>query len=116
MAQAVPSYLLALAEARTTVWTATGTEVSDWWRKRENVRATLNKVAQRYELEVSNVGDATVEGATIDIFHPRAARVALTPTKAWLPEATVRRIDDFRSQLIFGSLGKGHHGYTVVFE
>jgi peptidoglycan/xylan/chitin deacetylase (PgdA/CDA1 family) len=116
MAQAVPTYLLSLAEARSQVWLATGAEVADWWRKRENVRVTLSKVGQRYELEVSNTGEPAVEGATIDIYHPHASKVVVTSTKAWLPEATVRRVDEFRSQVVFGSLPKGHHGYTLVFE
>jgi len=116
MSQAVPTYLLALAEAKNQVWLATGSEVADWWRKRENIRVTLSTIGQRYELEVSNVGDPTIEGATIDIYHPRAAKVALTPSKAWMPEATVRKVDDFRSQVIFGALTKGHHGYKLVFE
>jgi hypothetical protein len=116
MAQAVPAYILALAEVKNQVWLATGSEVADWWRKRENIRVTLSTTGQRYELEVSNIGDATIEGATIDVYHPRAAKVAVSATKAWMPEATVRRVDDFRSQVVFGSLTKGHHGYKMVFE
>jgi hypothetical protein len=88
------------------VWLATGSEVAEWWRKRENIRVTLSTTGQRYELEVSNIGDATIEGATIDVYHPRAAKVVVSATKAWMPEATVRRVDEFRSQVVFGSLTK----------
>ena len=116
LAQAVPAYLLALAEVKSQVWLATGTEVADWWRKRDNVRVTLSTLGKRFELEVSNVGEANVEGATVNVYHPRASSVIVTPTKAWMPDATVRRIDDFRSQVVFGSLGKGHYGYKLVFE
>ena len=116
MSQAVPAYLLSLAELKQQVWFPTGTEVADWWRKRDNVRVALNTVGKRYELEVSNVGDTNVEGATILIFHPHPASVTVTATKAWMPEATVRKLDDTRSQVIFGALGKGHFGYTLVFE
>jgi peptidoglycan/xylan/chitin deacetylase (PgdA/CDA1 family) len=116
MSQAVPAYLLSLAESKGQVWLATGSEIADWWRKRENVRVALSASGKRFELEVSNVGDATVEGATIDVFHPRASKLTITATKAWLPEATVRRVDEFRSQIVFGNLSKGHHGYKVVFE
>ena len=116
MAQAIPAYILALAEVKNDVWLATGSEIADWWRKRDNVRVTLSTAGSRYELEVSNVADATVEGATIDVFHPRASKVVVTPTKAWQPEATVRKVDEFRSQVVFGSLPKGHHGYKLVFE
>ncbi len=116
MSQAVPAYLLSLAELKQQVWFPTGTEVADWWRKRDNVRVTLNSVGSRYELEVSNVGDANVEGATVTVFHPQAATVTVTATKAWMPEATVRKVDDMRSQVIFGALGKGHFGYTLVFQ
>jgi hypothetical protein len=116
MAQATPAYLLSLAEVKGRVWLATCAEVADWWRKRDNVRAQLTAVGMRYELEVSNVGDATVEGATVNVYHPRASTVVVTPTKAWMPDATVRRLDDYRSQVIFGSLGTGHHAYKLVFQ
>lgn len=116
MSQAVPAYLLALAELRSRVWLAGGTEIADWWRKRDNLRLSLSAIGKRYELEISNVGDATVEGATTLIYHPRAANVSITPTKAWMPESKVRRLDDFTSQVVFGGIGKGHYAYTLAFE
>jgi hypothetical protein len=116
MAQAIPAYLLSLAEYKGQVWMPTAAEVADWWRKRDNIRATLNGVGMRYELEVSNIGEHPVEGATVNVYHPRAASVALTPTKAWMPEATVRRVDDFRSQVIFGPMSQGHFAYKLVFQ
>ena len=116
MSQAVPAYLLALAELRPRVWLATGGEVADWWRKRENVKVSLNALGKRYEIEISNLGEDSVEGATAIVYHPRAATVTVAPTKAWTPEATVRRIDEFSSQVTFGAVGKGHYGYKLVFE
>jgi peptidoglycan/xylan/chitin deacetylase (PgdA/CDA1 family) len=116
MSQAVPAYLLELAEQRQRVWLATGSEVADWWRKRVNLRASLNAIGKRYELEVSNVGEAPVEGATVLVYHPRSATVVVSATKAWMPEATVRRVDEFSSQVLFGAVGPGHHQYTLVFE
>ncbi len=116
MSQAVPAYLLSLAEVKNQVWLATGADIADWWRKRSNVKVTLNTTGKRYELEVSNLGDATVEGATVTVYLPRASNIVVTPTKAWMPEATVRRVDDFRAQVVFGTLAKGHYAYTLVFE
>jgi hypothetical protein len=68
------------------------------------------------ELEISNVGDAAVEGATAVIYHPRAATVKIDPTKAWMPDVEVRRIDDFRSLAIFKTIRSGHYPYKLVFE
>ena len=116
MSQAVPAYLLSLAELRQQIWFPTGTEVADWWRKRDNLRVALSSSGKRYELEVSNVGDVNVEGATVLVYHPYPATVTLTATKAWMPEATVRKLDDMRSQVIFASIGKGHFGYTLAFQ
>jgi peptidoglycan/xylan/chitin deacetylase (PgdA/CDA1 family) len=116
MSQAVPAYLLTLAELRQQIWFPTGTEVSDWWRKRDNFRVALSSSGKRYELEVSNVGETNIEGATVMIYHPYPTTVTLTPTKAWMPEATIRKLDDMRSQVIFASVGKGHFGYTLGFQ
>lgn len=116
MSQAVPAYLLALAELRPRVWLATAGEVADWWRKRENVKVALNVLGKRYELEVSNLGDASVEGITAIVYHPKALSVSVAPTKAFMAEATVRRVDDFSSLVVFGPIGNGHHAYTLVFE
>ena len=116
MSQAVPAYLLTLAELRPRVWLATGSELADWWRKRENVKVSLNALGKRYEIEISNLGEDSVEGVTAIVYHPRAATVSVAPTKAWTPEATVRRIDEFSSQITFGPVGKGHHAYKLVFE
>jgi len=116
MSQAVPAYLLELAALRQRVWLATGTEVADWWRKRTNLRVSLNAIGKRYELEISNEGDAAVEGATVLVYAPRAANVAVSATRAWSPETTVRRVDEFSSLVLFGAIGSGHHQYTIAFE
>jgi peptidoglycan/xylan/chitin deacetylase (PgdA/CDA1 family) len=116
MSQAVPAYLLSLAEVKSQLWLTTGSEVAEWWRKRENVRATLTTSGKRYELEVSNVSEVAVEGATVNVYHPRSSNVIITPTKAWMPEAKVQHVDQFRSQIVFGSMGNGHFSYKLVFE
>jgi hypothetical protein len=116
MAQAVPAYLLTLAEMRDRVWLATASEVADWWRKRYDLRVSLNVIGKRQELEISNVGEATIEGATAIVYHPRVSNVTISPTKAWMPEATVKRIDEFSSRVVFGSMGKGDYAYKLVFE
>jgi peptidoglycan/xylan/chitin deacetylase (PgdA/CDA1 family) len=116
MAQAVPTYLLALAAQQNRVWIATGSDLAQWWRLRENMRVSLQFIGQRMELEISNVGDAAVEGATAVIYHPRAATVKIDPTKAWMPDVEVRRIDDFRSLAIFKTIRSGHYPYKLVFE
>ena len=116
ISQAAPAYLLSLAELRSRVWLTTGGELADWWRKRENLGVTLSILGKRYELEVSNLGEENVEGATAIVYHPRAATVVVTPTKAWMPDATVRRVDDFSSQILFGTIRKGNYAYKLVFE
>ena len=55
-------------------------------------------------------------GATALVYHPRQSTVTITPTKAWLPDTAVRRVDEFTSQVVFGSIGTGHHQYTLAFE
>lgn len=116
MSQAVPAYLLSLAEHKNRIWMATGGELAEWWRKRDSIRVSLNILGQRHELEISNVGETSVEGATAILYHPRATTVLVSPTKAWMPDATVRRIDDFSSQVVFGAIRKGHYAYKLVFQ
>jgi hypothetical protein len=76
----------------------------------------VSEIGKRYELEISNVAEEAVSGATAMVYHPRASNVSVRPTKAFLPDATVRRVDEFSSQIVFGSIGKGHFAYTLVFE
>ena len=116
MSQAVPAYLLDLAELRPRVWLATGNEIADWWRRRADLRVSLNAIGKRYELEVSNVGETPVEGGTVMVYVPHASNVTVAATKAWMPEANVRRVDEFSFQVLFGAIGPGHHQYTLAFE
>lgn len=116
LAQAVPSYLVALVGQKDRVWIATANDVAEWWRKREEISVKIAIVGQRQELEISNTGGSSVEGVTAIVYHPRASQVVVGATKAWTPEATVRRIDDFRSLILFGSVRSGHYAYKLVFE
>jgi len=116
MQQAMPSYLIALAEQRKTVWLATGMEISQWWHQRDLLRANLALHGTRQELELSYYGKDSIINPTGVGLHPYQSKGTLSATKAWIPRATVRRLDDYRSAVVFDEVKKGHYAYQVVFE
>ncbi len=116
MRQAMPSYLIALAEQRKTVWLATGTELAQWWRQRDLLRANLTLRGTRQELELSYYGKDPVIHPTVVVLHPYKSKLVLSATKAWIPRPTVHRLDDYRSAVVFDEVKKGHYAYQVVFE
>jgi len=116
MHQAMPSYLVALAEQRKTVWLAAGTEIAQWWRQRDHLRTNLALHGTRQELELSYYGTDPILNPTVVVLHPYKSRLTLSATKAWIPRPTVRRLDDYRSAVVFDEVKKGHYAYQVVFE
>lgn len=114
--RAVAPWLLTLADKRGKVWVATGGEVADWWRKREHLRANLSTYGKRYEIEISNHGPSAVEGAAVTVLHPDRGTIRLTPTKAWMPEATVQVVDPYRTRIVLGRLRPGNYAYHLTFE
>jgi peptidoglycan/xylan/chitin deacetylase (PgdA/CDA1 family) len=116
MQQAMATMLIALAQQRRNLWLATGSELAQWWQQRSQLRTQLTTVGTRKELELSNVGAQPVRNATVIVTHPRASSFILKPTKAWIPQATVFRLDAYRSAVVFDEIKPGNYAYQALFE
>lgn len=120
LAQAMPAYLDQVAKDSRAglLWTASAGDVDHWWRERRRVRISANVMrGQRLEMNITVTGDKPVKDATIDVFLPsRNALPVVRGSKVGAVVPQIRRIDDFRSQFVFGSLAPGDYSYQVNFS
>lgn len=116
MQQAMAPLLIALAQQRRNLWLATGSELAQWWQERSQLRTQLTTVGTRKELELSNVGSQPVRNATVIVTHPPKSSLILKPSKAWIPQATVLRLDAYRSAVVFDEIKPGNYAYQALFE
>lgn len=116
MQQAVAPLLIMLAENRSQLWLATGSEIAHWWLQRSQLTTQLTLVGSRQELELSYRGADPVKNAKIIVVHPRQSSLSVKPTKAWIPAATVYPIDAYRSAIVFDEIKPGNYAYQLRFE
>lgn len=117
MAKLTPPYIKRLQQHRDTVWAASGEEIEAWWRARERVvHEPFKSTLPHFSFDVRAPG--YVKGAKFFVTHP-AMDVALKSVKANSPEAPqpeLKRIDAYRSALIFKQeLKAGHYDYSLEF-
>lgn len=116
MTKLTPPYLKRLQESRTAVWVGRGDEITAWWRARERVSLKpAEPGAKSFEFTVRAPG--TPAGLSLFVTHPAAAAVpkSVTPATAGMPQPLVKRIDAFRSALIFDRLDAGNYAYSLQF-
>lgn len=116
MAKITPPYLKQLRQQRDQIWIAPGREVAEWWRSRERVVYQPTKGATSLAFDVRAPGN--VNGVTFVVTHPafdigpKAIRAGSTN----LPLPELKRIDAFRSMVIFRQeLKAGSYAYSVEF-
>ena len=116
MTQLVPGYLKRLNERRSEIWVARGDEITAWWRARRRI-SVKPSTAPGKSLEFSVAAPGGVIGASFFVTHPAADVMPKTvlPTIAGLPLPHVRKIDAFRSALVFERLDAGNYAYEVKF-
>ena len=117
MAKLTPPYIKRLQEHRHDVWTASGEEIEAWWRARDRVvLQSLQALSTRFSFEVRAPGG--VKGLSFFVTHP-AMDVGLkkvTPTTPEMPQPEVKRVDAYRSIVIFkDELKVGSYVYNVGF-
>ncbi len=117
MTKITPPYIKRLQQRTDDVWTATGTEITDWWQARERVvYRPVRGTGNRLSFEVRDPGK--VKGLTFFVTHPALGAgprsiAAVTPN-APLPE--LKRIDAFRTAVIFKQeLNAGSYAYSLDF-
>ena len=117
MAKLTPPYIKRLQQHRDTVWAASGEEIEAWWRARERVvHEPFKSTLPHFSFDVRAPGH--VKGVKFFVTHP-AIDVVLKSVKASSPEAPqpeLKRIDAYRSALIFKQeLKAGHYDYSLEF-
>ena len=117
MAQLTPPYIKRLQEHRHDVWTASGEEIEAWWRARDRVVfQPLHAVSTRFSFEVRAPGG--VKGLSFFVTHPvmDVSLKKISPATPDLPQPEVKRVDAYRSIVIFkDELKVGNYVYNVGF-
>lgn len=120
LAQAMPAYLAQVARYSRdgVLWVASAGDINHWWRERRRIQISASVLrGQRLEMNITVTGDKPVKGATIDVFLPsRNAELVVRGSKVGAVVPEIRRVDDFRSQFVFGSLAPGDYSYQVNFS
>lgn len=117
MAKLTPPYVKRLQQHRDTVWAASGEELEAWWRIRERVvHEPFKSTLANFSFDVRAPGN--VKGVKFFVTHP-AVDGAPKSVKASSPDAPqpeLKRIDAYRSALVFKQeLKAGHYAYSLEF-
>ncbi|MEO7200607.1 MAG: polysaccharide deacetylase family protein, partial [Dokdonella sp.] len=120
LVQAMPAYLAQVATySRVGVlWAVPAGDINHWWRERRRFRIAASVLrGQRLQMDITVTGHKPVKGATIDVFLPNRKDVPVVRgSKVGAVAPEIRRVDDFRSQFVFGSLAPGDYSYQVNFS
>ena len=115
MRQTMTSYLSKVATYKDRLWIARGDEITEWWRNREKF-----KVLQAEQSDVVGFSLTTkspkIEGAAVFITLPTINAVPSVLVKnGSAMKFKIKRIDDFRSAIIFDKLDAGDSTFSVTF-
>lgn len=117
MTRLLPVYIRKIQQHAGVVWTAPGGEIAAWWRARDRViQKSARGDASSLNFEVKPPGDIT--GLTFMVVHPLAGEIpkAVTVGGKEMPQPELRRIDAFRSAIVFkDALKPGLYEYTVSY-
>jgi len=116
MTKITPPYLKKLQQQRDQIWIAPGREIAEWWRSRERVVYRPVKGAASVVFDVKAPGN--VKGITFVVTHPAfdVGPKAIRASSANLPLPEIKRVDAYRSTLIFRQeLKVGSYAYSLEF-
>ncbi len=117
MTKLVPPYIKALRQHKGDVWTASGEEIANWWRARERVvYKPVRASTTRLVFDVRGPGNVT--GLTFFVTHPAIdmGPRSITAVSEMAPQPELRRVDAYRSMLIFRQeLKPGNYAYALEF-
>ncbi len=117
MAKLTPPYIKRLQQHREDIFVASGEEIEAWWRARDRVTQKVEKgPATKLVFDVRSPGN--VKGVTFFVTHAVAEAVlkAVKPTKPDTPQPELKRIDAYRSAIIFRQeLKAGRYEYSLEF-
>lgn len=117
MAKLTPPYIKRLQEHRDDIFVGSGTDIESWWRARERVIHTPGKqAATSLIFDVRAPGN--VKGATFFVTHSFAEGLlkSVKANQPGLPQPEVRRLDAYRSAIVFRQeLKVGRYDYSLEF-
>jgi hypothetical protein len=114
MRKLMPVYLQSLKQRKEEIWITTGIEISQWWRAR--TRVTLDSSSEQFTFQVTEPGIS--QSMSFFITHPKAdnALLQIQAMNPGLPAPQIKRIDAFRSAIIFKPLAAGKYAYQIQFQ
>jgi hypothetical protein len=99
------------------MWLATAGQVSDWWRERDRFKIAYQQLGQRVEFNVTVTGNKPVTGGSLTVMLPQKGVLpTVRALKIGMKEPVVRKIDDYRSSIVFETLDPGNYAYLVTFS
>lgn len=117
MTKMMPTYLQRLRQNADAVWVVSGEEIAGWWRARERViHRPAKDGSTGLVFEVRAPGN--VKGLTFYVTHPSSNKVprSVVPEGSNAPQPELRRIDAYRSALVFSQeLKTGNYAYKIEF-
>lgn len=117
MAKLTPPYIKRLQQHREDIFVASGEDLEAWWRARERVTQRVEKgPATKLVFDVRSPGN--VKGVTFFVTHAVAEGVlkAVKPGRPDAPQPVIKRIDAYRSAVIFRQeLKPGRYDYSLEF-
>ena len=115
--KATPTFLEHVKKNKETMWLATAGQVNDWWRERDRFKVSYKQEGQRLEFYVTVTGNKPVSGGSLTVMLPqKGVFPVVRGSKIGMKEPTIKKIDDYRSSIIFEKLEPGNYAYLVSFS
>jgi hypothetical protein len=115
--KATPIFLDHVKKNKDSTWLATAGQVADWWRERDRFKISYKQLGQRLEFNVTVTGNKPVSGGSLTLMLPQKGVFAtVRALKIGMKEPEVRKIDEYRSAIVFSTLEPGNYAYLVTFS
>jgi len=115
MRQTLAHYVTKVAALKDRLWIARGDEIAAWWRNREKFKVAQTELGEDVGFSLTVKG-TNIAGATVFVTHPT---INVAPSVVAQSGSTlkfqIKRIDGFRSAIIFDKLDAGEYAFIVTF-
>lgn len=110
----MPTFLDTAKKRVQDVWIVPANDIAQWWRERERMRYVVSGTSDSFNIDVTVEGNAPLKTGAVIVTHRRAdASVVVQPVEGYALTPKVRRLDRFRSAIVFDDLAVGSHAYRV---
>ncbi|MDZ4150791.1 hypothetical protein [Methylicorpusculum sp.] len=103
-----------VSDFRDRLWVARGDEIANWWRRREVV--TIKQKKRESTLTILVDSPISVPGLSVFVTVPRKNAVMRIVDISNTSSVRVKKIDSFRSVLIFDKHKEGKTVLSLVFD